>query len=153
MSDEHPRPATSEDLADIEDLVAASYEKYLSRMDRPPAPMFQDYSASIAAGEVWVLGRPVRGLVSLTGTSGGALLIENVAVHPSAQGSGLGRELMEFAEREAARRGLRRLVLYTSEAMTENPAIYRHLGYAEVARRTEDGYHRIYMEKVLGGTD
>jgi hypothetical protein len=33
--------------------------------------------------------------------------------------------------------------------MTENYAIYTHLGYQEVDRRTDDGYRRIYMEKTL----
>ena len=32
--------------------------------------------------------------------------------------------------------------------MTENQAIYAHLGYREIERRSEDGYRRIYMEKV-----
>ncbi len=36
--------------------------------------------------------------------------------------------------------------------MTESQAIYAHLGYREVERRTEDGYRRIYMEKVLPAT-
>jgi hypothetical protein len=35
--------------------------------------------------------------------------------------------------------------------MTENLAIYARLGYAEFARRTEDGYHRVFMEKHLPG--
>jgi hypothetical protein len=39
--------------------------------------------------------------------------------------------------------------LYTNEVMTENQAIYAHLGYRETARRTEDGYHRVFMEKEL----
>ena len=33
--------------------------------------------------------------------------------------------------------------------MPENVSIYRHLGFSEVDRRTEDGYSRIYMEKSL----
>jgi hypothetical protein len=33
--------------------------------------------------------------------------------------------------------------------MTESQAVYAHLGYREVDRRAEDGYRRIYMEKVL----
>jgi len=28
-------------------------------------------------------------------------------------------------------------------------SIYEHLGFSEIARRTEDGYRRIYMEKML----
>jgi ribosomal protein S18 acetylase RimI-like enzyme len=77
------------------------------------------------------------------------LLVENIAVHPGAQGRGLGRALMSFAEQEAARCGLTRMALVTHEAMTENRAIYARLGYAEVERRAEDGYRRIYMEKPL----
>lgn len=77
------------------------------------------------------------------------LYVENIAIDPRAQGRGLGRTLMEFAEREAARRGLSRMALVTHEAMTENQAIYARLGYTETERRAEDGYRRIYMEKRL----
>jgi ribosomal protein S18 acetylase RimI-like enzyme len=70
-------------------------------------------------------------------------------VHPGVQGRGLGRALMSFAEQEAARCGLTRMALFTHETMTENQAIYARLGYAEVERRVEDGYRRIYMEKPL----
>jgi hypothetical protein len=33
--------------------------------------------------------------------------------------------------------------------MTENQAIYARLGYVEVERRAEDGYRRIYTQKLL----
>lgn len=45
--------------------------------------------------------------------------------------------------------GIGKLQLYTNEVMTENVAIYTHLGYREIDRRTEDGYHRVFMEKTL----
>jgi hypothetical protein len=56
---------------------------------------------------------------------------------------------MQFAEEQARQRGLTRLDLYTNEVMTENQAIYARLGYRETARRTEDGYRRVYLEKHL----
>ena len=56
---------------------------------------------------------------------------------------------MDFAERRAILLGLTRLSLYTNEVMTENQAIYVHLGYREVGRHAEDGYRRVYMEKNL----
>jgi len=56
---------------------------------------------------------------------------------------------MDFAERRAILLGLTRLSLYTNEVMIENQAIYMHLGYREVGRHTEDGYRRVYMEKLL----
>ena len=142
------RRATAADLPSIQNVVAAAYATYLTRMDRPPAPLLRDYTAGLEAGTLWVTGNPVTGLIALIQT-GDSLLIENVAVHPAAQGTGLGRRLMDFAEQEATRHGLRRLTLYTNEVMTENHAIYTHLGYRELERRAEDGYQRVYMEKVL----
>ncbi len=147
MSHERPRPATLAELSEIEEVVVAAYNVYLPRMDKPPAPMERDYAEAIENGQIWVIGNPVEALITLIAGSESVLLIENVAVHPSLQGSGLGRRLMEFAEIEAAARGLTRLVLYTNEVMTENPSLYEHLGFSEVDRRTEDGYRRIYMEK------
>jgi ribosomal protein S18 acetylase RimI-like enzyme len=142
------RLATPADLPVIRDIVTAAYTRYLDRMDRPPAPMLADYAAEVESGRLWVAGDPVTGLVELI-ENAGSLHIANVAVHPAAQGTGLGRRLMEFAEEQARQRGLARLDLYTHEVMTENQAIYARLGYRETARRTEDGYHRVYMDKIL----
>lgn len=122
---------------------------YLSRMDKPPAPMLREYRAAVDAGIIWVTGTPVAGLISITRVDDDIMLIENVAVHPDQQGTGLGRRLMEFAERQARERGITRLALYTNEVMTENQAIYHHLGYRVTSRGTEDGYRRVFMEKVL----
>lgn len=142
------RQATVDDLPSVQEVVTAAYAKYLDRMDRPPAPLLSDYRAVLEAGDFWVTGHPVTGLIVLT-QSGDSLHVDNVAVHPSAQGTGLGRQLMEFAEQQAEQRGLRRLTLYTHEAMVENQLIYAHFGYREVYRRTENGYRRVYMEKLL----
>ena len=143
-----PRPATAADLPAIREVAGAAYARYLSRMDRPPAPMLADYGAAVDAGRLWVTGRPVAGLIELT-EAGDALHVGNVAVRPGSQGTGLGRLLMDFAERRAILLGLTRLSLYTNEVMTENQAIYTHLGYREVGRHTENGYRRVYMEKLL----
>ena len=145
---ESVRLAAPADLPAIRDIVTAAYARYLDRMDRPPAPMLADYAAEVESGRVWVAGEPVTGLIELTET-GDSLHVANVAVHPSAQGTGLGRRLMEFAEEQARQRGLTRLDLYTNEVMTENQAIYARLGYRETARRAENGYRRVYMEKDL----
>jgi ribosomal protein S18 acetylase RimI-like enzyme len=142
------RRATSDDLPAIRAVIDAAYARYLTRMGKPPAPVFRDYGPSVEAGTTWVAGSPITAVLTLYPRDD-HLYVENIAVHPSAQGSGLGRALMEFAEREAARRGLSRMALITHEAMTENQAIYARLGYVEIERRSEDGYRRIYMEKPL----
>ncbi|WP_055747655.1 GNAT family N-acetyltransferase [Brevibacillus choshinensis] len=77
------------------------------------------------------------------------LLIENVAVHPTFQGQGIGRKLIEFAMSFAKEALFQEVRLYTNEFMTENLAYYPKLGFFELGRRTEDGYRRVYMSKPL----
>jgi ribosomal protein S18 acetylase RimI-like enzyme len=143
-----PRPAAPTDLSQVRAVVAAAYKKYTARMENAPAPVYRHYAEAIDHELVWVIGDPIRGLISLVPAED-ALLIENIAVHPSSQGSGLGRRLMEFAQAHATAREIRRLTLYTHEAMPENVSIYRHLGFSEVDRRIEDDYRRIYTETTL----
>ena len=142
------RQANAADLPVISEIITAAYTNYLSRMELAPAPMLRDYAPVVQHGAVWVAGTPVAGLISLIPEED-SLLIENLAVHPAAQGTGLGRALMDFAEQQARKLRLSRLTLYTHVVMTENQAIYAHLGYRETARRSEDGYHRVFMQKEL----
>jgi hypothetical protein len=44
--------------------------------------------------------------------------------------------------------GLRELRLYTNVAMLENLTLYPHLGYTEIARRTEAGFQRVLFSKA-----
>ena len=99
-----PRRATTADLPAIKALIDAAYARYLTRMDKPPGPMLRDYGPSVEAGTTWVTGPPITAVLTLYPREG-YLLIENIAVHPGAQGHGLGHVLMSFAEQEAARRG------------------------------------------------
>ena len=152
------RQAIAADLPAIRELTRHAYARYVDRMDVVPAPVRNDYEAEAAAGQIWVLNLAepaaetsasgLAGVIVLI-EAGDSLLIENVAVSPAAQGTGLGRRLMEFAEYQARARGLSRMTLYTNEVMTENLAIYARLGYHETSRAQQDGYRRVFMEKRL----
>ena len=144
------RQAGPDDRGAIEAIVQAAYASYIPRIGRKPGPMLDDYGALIADGRVSVLvdRQEIRGLVVLI-PDGNALLLDNVAVDPRAQGHGYGRMLLTFAEAEARRTGARALRLYTNEAMTENLALYGRLGFVETHRAVEKGLRRVYMTKVL----
>ncbi len=143
-----PRLARPADLPAIRRVNEAAYALYTDRMGRAPAPVSHDYAPEVAAGQAWVLGDPVIALIVLI-PRGDSLLIENIAVEPAAQGRGLGRLLMQFAEHSAAVSGTPCLTLYTNEVMTENLAFYAALGYRETGRRAEDGFRRVFLEKAL----
>jgi GNAT superfamily N-acetyltransferase len=112
--------------------------------------MLEDYNQALRRHRAFVLehdGTVVGAAVLIIEPE--RALLDNVALLPALQGRGLGRRLIAHVEEEARRLGFAALELYTHELMTENIALYRRLGYAEFARRTEKGYARVYMRKDL----
>ena len=144
------RRARPEDTEAVCRLVHEAYAHYVERLGKPPGPMLDDYDRRIAAGQAWVLedGDTVAGVLVLEDAEGSALLLDNVAVAPTAQGKGYGRALVAFAEEEACRRGCDQVRLYTHVLMTENLALYRRLGFHETGRISEKGFDRVYMAKA-----
>jgi ribosomal protein S18 acetylase RimI-like enzyme len=144
------RPADAADLPAIERVVRDAYTKYIARIGKPPGPMLDDYRARVHAHEAWVLEREgvIAGVIVLLAEDD-HMLLDNVAVDPEQAGTGLGRALMEFAEAEARRRGYNEIRLYTHERMTENIALYRHLGWQETGRGEQAGYSRVFFRKQV----
>jgi GNAT superfamily N-acetyltransferase len=113
--------------------------------------MLENYIDVIRERQVTIaeMDADVVGVLVLRVTEEGFLL-DNVAVKPSHQGTGVGRALLEHAEAEAQRQGFRSLYLYTHERMTENQLLYAKIGYVEYDRRVEKGFSRVFMRKQLG---
>jgi ribosomal protein S18 acetylase RimI-like enzyme len=140
------RNATADDVARTREIAHAAYTKYVPRIGRKPAPMIADYEAEIAAQRAVVI--EVAGKVSgymIAWPEADAYFIDNIAVDPKSQGEGLGRRLIEHAVAEANRLHLPALRLYTNMLMTENLAMYAHIGFVETDRAIEKGFHRVYM--------
>ena len=144
------RPAVAADVAGATACVIAAYRHYVDRNGKVPAPMREDYGELIAEYDVTVVEHDgaVAGVLVVREASEGFLL-DNIAVAPSAQGTGVGRYLLELAEAKARALAYDSIYLYTQEIMTENQALYERIGYVEYARRTEIGLSRIYMRKQL----
>ena len=144
------RRASRDDLAAVEDVTRAAYTHYIARIGLVPAPMNADYGALIEAGSVWVAEQTgvIIGLVVLQAHPD-HLLIESIAASPSEQGRGIGRLLLDLAEREATALGLDEIRLYTNEAMTENLAYYPRRGYVETHRSSDKGFRRVFFRKRL----
>jgi len=146
------RPALARDEAAIRNCAEQAYARYVPLIGRKPAPMVADFAAQIAAGVVHVATDEqgeLQGFIVFYPRDD-HMLLENVAVLPAIAGSGTGRALIGFCEASARRLGIGAVRLYTNEKMAGNLALYPRLGYVEVARRTEDGFRRVYFEKALG---
>lgn len=145
------RVADEADAEALTELVDDAYGHYVERLGMRPGPMTDDYAEVIRDRDVTVVeseGAIVAAIV--LGVTEEGFTIENVAVHPSRQGEGMGRALLELAEQEARRAGFDAIHLYTHEKMTENLALYARIGYAEYERRPGEGFSRVFMRKRLG---
>lgn len=145
------RRAEPADVAAIRRCAEAAYAIYVPRIGKKPAPMVDDFADLVA-----------RGCVDVATDDGGRLLgyvvawpeadhlhLSNVAVAPEARGIGAGRALIDHVEAAAHAAGFLAVRLYTNAKMTENQALYPRLGYRETRRAHEDGFDRVFYEKLL----
>ena len=153
MTSTHPlqiRHAAARDESDVRACVEAAYGPYVERIGKPPAPMLDDYATLIRNKVVHVAtleGRLV-GLIVLWPQED-HLYIDNIAVHPEAQGTGVGGALLGLADQEAQRVGLSEIRLYTNAKMTENIQYYPRKGFRETHRATDAGYQRVYFSRCV----
>lgn len=147
------RLAKAEDVAAIRAIAEKAYQLYIERLGKPPAPMVADFATHIDHDRVIVFEQEgdISGYAILVSDERRALL-DNIAVDPACQRSGIGLALIDHVERQAKAQGHEVLDLYTNVVMTENVTWYERLGFVETRRADEDGFSRVYMRKVIGST-
>ena len=145
------KKASMQELDAISACAVDAYQLYVERIGKKPAPMIADFAKAITTQTVYVACSPhIIGFVVFF-PRGDHMHIENIAIHPTAQGKGLGKRLISFVEQQAATMNIKAVELYTNEKMTENLSFYPKLGDREVKRKREDGFSRVYFRKELGG--
>ncbi|NUO46779.1 MAG: GNAT family N-acetyltransferase [Streptomyces sp.] len=153
MTNEEIRLAGPADVPRVKAVTDAAYHHYIERIGVVPQPMERDHAAAVAAGQVFVTGDPLTGpVVGLVVIEERAdhLFLDNIAVHPDAQGTGVGGRLLRFVDAHARGLGLTEVRLYTNALMWENQKIYPKYGYEVVERRVDGPYDRVHYRKLLG---
>ena len=128
------RPATVRDTTALSECIEAAYSVYASRITDLPA-VSEGISDDIANQIVWVaeINRTIVGGIILIPKEH-FLVLANVAVHPKSSGLGLGRTLIELADRVCLELGLNEIRLSTHVDIPENIRLYKHLGWQETGR-------------------
>ncbi|MGI9509840.1 MAG: GNAT family N-acetyltransferase [Geminicoccaceae bacterium] len=147
------RPAMPGDADVIRRVAEAAYHPFVAVLGRAPAPMVADFAAHIDQDRVIVFEQEgtVAGYAILLMDEQRALL-DNIAVDPACQRSGIGHALLEQVERLAAELGYEILDLYTNVVMAANISWYEKLGFTETGRAEENGFQRVYMSKALANS-
>lgn len=138
------------------DMILAAFAYMDERIDPPssahrltPATLRQKAAQEIAFAAI-DKGRIV-GCVFLKPEEN-SLYIGKLAVHPAAQGQGIGRLLLARAEATARELGLSSLRLETRVELTENHRLFAAWGFGKTAENRHAGYDRttsIEMRKPL----
>ena len=148
------------ELRDVDRLVmlvnrAFEVEAFFVTGDRTTPAQVE---AKLANGVFFVVEDRDRliGCVHAETREGGRGYIGMLAVDPSAQGQGLGRQLMRVAERHCLQARCGEVVLTVINLRTELPPFYRSLGYRETgtapyqdSHRATQPVHFIVMTKSL----
>jgi ribosomal protein S18 acetylase RimI-like enzyme len=150
IDDPDLRPAMLADEPAVRSCVAAAYERYAPLLGKMPALALDEYATLVASGttHVAVVDGKVRGVL-VAWVESDHLYVDNLAVDPASQGAGIGRRLLDLADRLARASQRPEVRLYTNEAMTSNLAYYLHRGFVETHRLIDDGYRRVYFSRPV----
>src|SRR5512132_3381445 len=151
------RTATADDVPRIVALLNAAFamERDFIDKDRTSAPEIERYMTS---GTFFVVDGDAGGLASCMYLEqrGERLYLGMLAVSPSQQGRGLGRQMMTAAERHAASLGCVAIDIRIVNRRTELPPFYRALGFVDCGTEPfEDPFltqptHFVRMTKQIG---
>ncbi|MDF1749895.1 MAG: GNAT family N-acetyltransferase [Alphaproteobacteria bacterium] len=146
------RKANPNDAITIRALVRAAYAKWVPVIGREPMPMRADYDRAIADHhiELLTLKEDLVGVIEMM-ILPDHLWIENIAVHPNAQGKGFGKQLLARAQELAHAHNVTEIRLLTNGAFTDNIQLYENQGYKITAREPFMGGITVYMSKALFG--
>lgn len=96
----------------------------------------------------WLRGNPV-GCVALKFHKKSPAELKRMWVSPSVRGLGVGRRLIDEAEKHARKSGARVIRLETNRTLSEAINLYRHCGYVEVDAFSAEPYAHHWFEKKL----
>ncbi|MEO7659423.1 MAG: GNAT family N-acetyltransferase [Pyrinomonadaceae bacterium] len=116
-------------------------------------PTAETIESRFAEGPIWLAvdGEEVIGTVSVM-SDDGRLYIRSMAVTPTAQGRGVGRQLLETLESYAREKGFKKLYLYTTFVLPVARPMYEKNGFYVIRETPPEewfGVGGIEMEKII----
>lgn len=127
------RRADDHDYDVVVRLQRAAFAPNRELLGVAPLPLLADYRVVLREKKVWLAVDDLRvdrvaGVLVLEPREAD-LMIETIATDPNAQGTGLGRAMLAFAEQQAAERGYDTVRLYTGSVLTHLTDWYARHGY------------------------
>ena len=138
--------AAPQDLSDAVAVIHRAFATLEARID-PPSAALKETADTLAArfdrgGSVFVarLDEKIVGAVCADPKANGSLYLDRLAVDPDKVGHGIARALVAAVEDFARETGHDRVTLGVRLLLTDNIALFSHLGYAETGRKAHPGF-------------
>lgn len=139
-------PAAPQDLEQAAAVIHRAFATLAGRID-PPSAALKETPRTLAArferrGAVFVayLDGEIVGSVCADPKPDGSIYLDRLAVDPARAGHGVARALVEAVEDFARSMGHDRVTLGVRLLLTDNIALFRHLGYVETGRKAHPGF-------------
>ena len=134
------RPAETDDLPELLDLMADFYAESDYVLDRPRAARaFADLLADDRLGRVWLIeqgseavGHVVVTFVFAVEYGGVTAVVDDFYVCPASRGAGLGTAALAEVRRACAELGMRAMRVEVGRDNAVAQAVYRHVGFEAV---------------------
>jgi GNAT superfamily N-acetyltransferase len=157
VHDQVVRRLTTTDAGHAAELIRTAFAAQ-KRPTTPPSSALLETGQSIAAkiaegGGFGAFEGEALIAVALWSANGDALHVARVSVAPEARRRGIARSLIAACEKEARRRGLRRITLKTRLELPENERLFERCGFARREVEAHPGFEgptTTVMERVLG---
>jgi len=150
------RVAQIEDAPALNLLLEAAFLDYVRGLGKEWPGPYDWLEPRLVAQEVYAAteaGQILGALVLSQDAAAGRLTVDILAVAPEAQGRGVGRALLAFAEGIARRAGHRDMALHTVAKYTHLVGLYESVGFtlSHLGSRPkgDDGFPRAFMIKSL----
>lgn len=147
-------PISTDDAGEVLTLQRAAFvseAQIYGSVDMPPLTQtLEAVQAELADCYGWTARVGARIVGALRGRiDGDLLLVGRIAIAPDMQGEGIGRGLLDVAERES---GAAQAELFTGSLSEANIRLYESCGYRVSERVPQgDGTEQIFMRKDLRG--
>jgi GNAT superfamily N-acetyltransferase len=143
---------------EAEQILRAAFAPYVRKLGRELADdAFAWLPAALDRGDIYlaVEATEVVGVMATTRRAT-EMTLDQIAVNPLRQGTGVGSWLLARIEEVARSEGIRVLSLDTAEMAEDNVRLYARHGFRIVRRgppaHGKDPHLRVYMSKVLSST-
>lgn len=143
--------ASPNDLMQIKHVAHEVYASYVPRFSKvAPEPVIKDYSVPVSQRRLYAFRQPdIRGFI-VCFANGDDYDIDNVVVLPKFQRTGIGQQLLTFAEKQAHEARCHRLAVSAHIAMHENIAFYKQHGFVVTSQEADEaGIERVFLEMGL----